>query len=158
APTAREFAYSPGARGPRAGQAGHGQPHPGGDLCHAPWTRPRPVAAPPYATATTSPACRSRPCQLRSVCIALVTVAVSAMAPAAAAPGPATPSLAGTWRVSRTCVSGCAGSTDPRYVSTTEPDATHLHQRDGVRPRFSPTFSAAQVSGITAEAPLSTPR
>jgi hypothetical protein len=42
---------------------------------------------------------------------ALVTLALSAMAPAAAAPGPATTSLAGTWRVSRTCVSGCAGST-----------------------------------------------
>src|ERR671937_1825306 len=42
---------------------------------------------------------------------ALVTLAVSAMAPAAAAPGPVTASLAGTWRVSRTCISGCAGST-----------------------------------------------
>src|SRR5918912_3761757 len=45
-----------------------------------------------------------------AACI-LVTLVVSAMAPAAAAPGPVTTSLAGTWRVSRTCVSGCAGST-----------------------------------------------
>jgi hypothetical protein len=43
--------------------------------------------------------------------LALITLAVSAIAPAAAAPGPVTASLAGTWRVSRTCVSGCAGST-----------------------------------------------
>src|SRR2546423_14121480 len=45
-----------------------------------------------------------------AACI-LVTLVVSTMAPAAAAPGPATTSLAGTWRVSRTCVSGCTGST-----------------------------------------------
>jgi hypothetical protein len=42
---------------------------------------------------------------------ALVTLSISSMAPAAAAPGPVTASLAGTWRVSRTCISGCAGST-----------------------------------------------
>src|SRR5919201_6180803 len=42
---------------------------------------------------------------------ALVTLSISSMVPAAAAPGPVTASLAGTWRVSRTCISGCAGST-----------------------------------------------
>ena len=55
---------------------------------------------------------------------ALVTLAASTMAPAAAAPGPVTASLAGTWRVSRTCVSGCAGSTTVTEV--VRPYAPHV--------------------------------
>ena len=60
---------------------------------------------------------------------ALVTLAVSGMAPAAAAPGPVTTSLAGTWRVSRTCVSACAGSTTVTEV--VRPYAPHVFMAHG---------------------------
>src|SRR2546423_2421544 len=63
-----------------------------------------------------------------AACI-LVTLVVSTMAPAAAAPGPATTSLAGTWRVSRTCVSGCAGSTTVTEV--VRPYAPHVFMAHG---------------------------
>src|SRR5437763_13446824 len=59
----------------------------------------------------------------------LVTLAVSAMAPAAAAPSPVTTSLAGTWRVGRTCVSGCAGSTTVTEV--VRPYAPHVFMAHG---------------------------
>ena len=70
---------------------------------------------------------RSHP--LRCTAFALVTLAVSAMAPAAAAPGPVTTSLAGTWRVSRTCVSACAGSTTVTEV--VRPYAPHVFMAHG---------------------------
>ena len=70
---------------------------------------------------------RSHP--LMCAAFALVTLAVSAMAPAAAAPGPAITSLAGTWRVSRTCVSGCAGSTTVTEV--VRPYAPHVFMARG---------------------------
>jgi hypothetical protein len=60
---------------------------------------------------------------------ALITLAVSTIAPAAAAPGRATPSLAGTWRVSRTCVSGCAGSTT--VLEVVRPYAPHVFMARG---------------------------
>ena len=60
---------------------------------------------------------------------ALVTLSISTMAPAAAAPGPVTTSLAGTWRVSRTCVSGCAGSTTVTEV--VRPYAPHVFLAHG---------------------------
>ena len=63
-----------------------------------------------------------------AACI-LVTLVVSAMAPAAAAPGPVTTSLAGTWRVSRTCVSACAGSTTVTEV--VRPYAPHVFMAHG---------------------------
>jgi hypothetical protein len=63
-----------------------------------------------------------------AACI-LVTLAVSAMAPAAAAPDPVTTSLAGTWRVSRTCVAGCAGSTTVTEV--VRPYAPHVFMAHG---------------------------
>ena len=59
----------------------------------------------------------------------LVTLAASTTAPAAAAPGPVTTSLAGTWRVSRTCVSGCAGSTTVTEV--VRPYAPHVFMAHG---------------------------
>ena len=59
----------------------------------------------------------------------LVTLAASTTAPAAAAPGPVTTSLAGTWRVSRTCVSGCAGSTTVTEV--VRPYAPHVFMARG---------------------------
>ena len=70
---------------------------------------------------------RSQP--LTFAACALVTLAVSTMAPAAAAPGPVTTSLAGTWRVSRTCVSGCAGSTTVTEV--VRPYAAHVFMARG---------------------------
>jgi hypothetical protein len=66
---------------------------------------------------------------LMCAAFALVTLAVSAVVPAAAAPGPAAPSLAGTWRVSRTCVSGCVGSTTVTEV--VRPYAPHVFMAHG---------------------------
>ena len=66
---------------------------------------------------------------LRCAAFALVALAVSAMAPAAAAPSPATTSLAGTWRVSRTCVAGCVGSTTVTEV--VRPYAPHVFMARG---------------------------
>ena len=60
---------------------------------------------------------------------ALVTLSISAMAPTAAAPGPVTASLAGTWRVSRTCVSACTGSTTVTEV--VRPYAPHVFMAHG---------------------------
>ena len=60
---------------------------------------------------------------------ALVTLSISSMAPAAAAPGPVTTSLAGTWRVSRTCLSGCAGST--MVTEVVRPYAPHVFMARG---------------------------
>src|SRR5437868_6500984 len=60
---------------------------------------------------------------------AVATLAVFASAPAAAAPGAASASLAGTWRVSRTCVSGCAGSTTVTEV--VRPYAPHVFMAHG---------------------------
>jgi hypothetical protein len=64
--------------------------------------------------------------------LCLVTLAASAMAPAAAAPAPGTTSLAGTWRVSRTCVSGCVGSTTVTEV--VRPYAPHVFMARGGLP------------------------
>jgi hypothetical protein len=69
---------------------------------------------------------------LRCAAFALVTLAVSAMTPAAAAPAPAATSLAGTWRVSRTCVSGCTGSTTVTEV--VRPYAPHVFMARGGLP------------------------
>jgi hypothetical protein len=63
-----------------------------------------------------------------AACI-LITLSVSSMASAAAAPDPVTTSLAGTWRVSRTCVSGCAGSTTVTEV--VRPYAPHVFMAHG---------------------------
>jgi hypothetical protein len=63
-----------------------------------------------------------------AACI-LVALSISAMPPAAAAPGPVTTSLAGTWRVSRTCVSGCAGSTTVTEV--VRPYGPHVFMAHG---------------------------
>ena len=69
---------------------------------------------------------------LRCAAFALVTLAVSAMTPAAAAPAPAATSLAGTWRVSRTCVSGCTGSTTVTTVTeVVRPYAPHVFMARG---------------------------
>ena len=66
---------------------------------------------------------------LRCAAFALVTLAVSAITPAAAAPASAATSLAGTWRVSRTCVSGCTGSTTVTEV--VRPYAPHVFMARG---------------------------
>jgi hypothetical protein len=61
--------------------------------------------------------------------LALITLSISAVAPAAAAPDPVTTSLAGTWRVSRTCVAGCAGSTTVTEV--VRPYVPHVFMAHG---------------------------
>jgi hypothetical protein len=63
-----------------------------------------------------------------AACI-LITLSISPVAPATAAPDPVTTSLAGTWRVSRTCLAGCAGSTTVTEV--VRPYAPHVFMAHG---------------------------
>src|SRR2546423_15681384 len=87
-----------------------------------------------------------------AACI-LVTLVVSTMAPAAAAPAPGTTSLSGTWRVSRTCVSGCAGSTTVTEV--VRPYAPHVFMaRGGLTPGRYQIGNQALVHRARASPPL----